>query len=117
MFIHQNFRVTENRRDPLHRAQFLASSNIIECEFRRDGVYRERHLPGGELWGNNVIEARVSLIKFLRMLTLLLFRISTTKAFDESSPSMKQFKASVDMIPRERSKRSETGRGGSCLVR
>ena len=49
MFIPQNFRVIENRGDPLQSAQFLASSNIIDSEFRRNGVYRERHLPGGEL--------------------------------------------------------------------
>jgi len=36
----------------------LACFNIIYCEFWRNGVHRERHLPGSELEGNNVIDSR-----------------------------------------------------------
>ena len=54
MSTHWSF--TKNQRDLLCRVQFLASFNIIESW--PDGVHRERHLPDGELRGNDMIEAR-----------------------------------------------------------
>ena len=53
MLIHQSF--TENRRDLLYRTQCF---NTIDCESWRNDVRRERHLPDGELRGNDMIEAR-----------------------------------------------------------
>ena len=55
IFIYQSF--TENRRDFLHRMQFLGCFNTIDCEFWRNGVHRERDLPDGELRGIDMIEA------------------------------------------------------------
>ena len=101
MFSHQS--ITEYRRDLLRRLQFFACFN---CEFWRDGIHRERHLPDGERRGVDMIKAdgqwvrsQVSfLIRSLRMLTFWVFRISTVKTCDESLPSKRQLMESVDSV-------------------
>jgi hypothetical protein len=77
---------SKNRRDLFHRTRLFICFNIIKCEFWRNGVHRERHLPCGELRGND---------------TFSVFRILTMRTSDESPPRKKQLMESVGIISKK----------------